>query len=251
MMSRISQPMLRCHDKKTIKRVQIQRAFTLIEMIVAVAIFAVIASIVFPTLIQFLNTRERLEEKHEQLVGMQKTFLFLSNDLRFASNRLGKDEFGELGKATLTIGGDSLIELTALYPDLNLDGLNVPRRVKWVLKDKILQRIQYPVMDPDSDTRVLRQTLLSEVRDIDIELSVVEEGRDNTSKKWDEETRLPDMVTIDIKLENGVEYQRRFTMLGGDKLAAVSATLNNPSGLPGNGPNGPSGPNESDDEDLF
>lgn len=211
--------------------------FTLIEVMVAVAIFAVIASIVGPALFQFLEVREKATAKQDQLEGLQKTFLFLSNDLRYASNRLGKNEFGEPADATMTVGDDSLIELTAAYPDLNLGGLGVPRKVSWQLEDGVLQRIQSPVMDPDGDTRVLKQSVLSDVKGVEFELSIVEEGRDNTSKKWDEQTRLPDKITVTITLESKTEYRRVFTMLGGDTLDAVAATLNaDPSATPNSAP---------------
>jgi len=212
-----------------VKRIVISNArkgFTLIEVMIAVAIFAVIGAIVFPAMIQFIDVRERVIAKHEQLESLQKTFLFMAKDFRYASNRLGKDEFGDLGKATLTVGDDSLIDLTAMYPDLNLDGMNVPRRVRWVLERGELSRVQSPVMDPDSDTRVFKQSLLSGVDKVKIELSLVEEGRSNTSKKWDEETRLPDLIRVLITMQNDVEYERLFTMLGGDNLEAIAATAN-------------------------
>jgi len=203
--------------------------FTLIEVMVAVGIFAVIVSIVGPALFQFLEIRERAGAKQEQLESLQKTFLFLANDLRYATNRLGKDEFGDVADATLVVDDDALLELTTAYPDLNLGGLAVPRRVVWRIEDGVLQRFQSPVMDPDSDTRQLKQTLLSDVRDIDIELSAIEEGRDSTSKRWDEKTRLPDKISVTIELENKTEFQRVFTMLGGNSLDAVAASLNSSS----------------------
>ncbi len=126
-----------------------QRGFTLLEIIVAVSIFAVITSIVFPGLIQFVDLRERLEEKHLQLIGLQKTFLFLANDLRYTANRLAKDEYGEKEKTTIKVNDDGLLDLTAFYPDINLSGLSVPRRLRWVLEENELKRIQYPVMDPE------------------------------------------------------------------------------------------------------
>jgi len=219
--------------------------FTLIEVMVAVGIFAVIASIVGPALFQFLDIRERAGAKQEQLESLQKTFLFLANDLRYATNRLGKDEFGDAADATLVVNDDALLELTTAYPDLNLGGLAVPRRVSWQLDDGVLQRLQSPVMDPDSDTRQLKQLLLNNVRDVEIELSAIEDGRDNTSKRWEEQTRLPDKITFTITLENKTEYQRVFTMLGGDSVDAVAASLNSsstgiPSGdSPEREPNGP------------
>lgn len=208
------------------KSVSSSSGFTLIEVMVAVGIFAVIASIVGPALFQFLEIRERAGAKQEQLESLQKTFLFLANDLRYAANRLGKDEFGDTADATLVVNDDALLQLTTAYPDLNLGGLAVPRRVSWRLEDGVLIRLQSPVMDPDSDTRKLKQSLLSDVRDIEIELSAIEEGRDSTSSRWEEQTRLPDKISVTIELENKTEYQRVFTMLGGDSLAAVAASLN-------------------------
>jgi general secretion pathway protein J len=204
--------------------------FTLIEIMVAVGIFAVIASIVGPALFQFLDIRERAGAKQDQLASLQKTFMFLANDLRYASNRLGKDEYGEPADATLTVDDDSLISLTAAYPDLNLGGQAVPRRVTWILDDGVLQRIQSPVMDPDGDTRTFKQSLLSDVRGVDIELSIIEDGRDNSSNKWNQKTRLPDKIEITVTLESKLEYRRVFTMLGGDTLDAVAATLNSDQG---------------------
>ena len=200
--------------------------FTLIEVIVSVAIFAVIASIMGPALFQFLEVREKVGVKQERLEGLQKTFLFLANDFRYAANRLGKDEYGDPSKATMLVGDDSLVDFTVAYPDLNLGGTNVPRRVRWVLEENVLKRLQSPVMDPDSETRVMRQSLLSGVDDVDIEFSIVEDGRDSTSKKWDEQSRLPDKISITIKMENRLEYQRVFTMLGADNLDAIAASIN-------------------------
>ena len=197
--------------------------FTLIEMMVSVLIFGVISSILFPALIDFLETRDRVDIKHQQLIGMQKTLLFVAQDMRFASNRLGKDEFGQVGKATLSVGDDSLIELTALYPDLNLNGVGVPRRVRWVLEDNVLQRVQYPVMDPDSDTRVIRQKLLDKVDRVDIQLREIVDGTEETSDSWSSESRLPDMIDMTIVMQSGIEYRRSFTMLNGDTVDAIAA----------------------------
>jgi len=201
--------------------------FTLIEMMVSVAIFGAMAAIIFPALIQFLDARDRLDQKHAQIVSMQKTFLFLAQDIRFAANRLTKDEFGQLSNSTLRVNDDdNLIEFTALYPDLNLNGLGVPRRVKWVLKDAVLQRVQYPVIDPDQDTRIIKQNLMQDVRRIDIKLMHVVDGRNIESDSWESESSLPDMLEVVVELESGLEYRRALAMLSGDKVTALAATIN-------------------------
>ncbi|MEO0368285.1 MAG: type II secretion system minor pseudopilin GspJ [Pseudomonadota bacterium] len=200
-----------------------QTGFTLIEIMIAVFIFAIIAAIIFPALIQFLDVRERILERQQKTAELQKLFLFLERDLRFASNRLGKDEYGDPAKSAIVINDDYLLDLTTLYPDLQLQGAGVPRRVTWELDDDSLIRKQYPVMDPDGDTRFVQRTLLEDVEDIEIELSFIEEGRSSTTKRWSEETKLPDLISIKVELEDDTEYERVFTMLSSDKEISQEA----------------------------
>jgi general secretion pathway protein J len=193
------------------------KGFTLLEIVVAVAIFGVITAIIFPALFQFLDMRERVNEKQERLQSLQKTFQFLANDLRYAANRLSKDEYGDKTKTTISINDDVLLDFTALYPDVNLGGQSVPRRVRWQLIDDELQRVQYPVMDPEKETRSIVQSLLKNVQTVGIQASHIEDGRDNRDDKWEEQSSLPDMIDVLIELEDGTQYRRLFTMLGGGK----------------------------------
>ncbi len=192
-----------------------QHAFTLIEVVVAVAIFAVISSIIFPALIQFLDARERVMERSQKITEVQKFFLYLERDLRFASNRLGKDEYGDPLDSALTVNDDGLLELTALYPDTRLLGLGVPRRVRWALEDEKLVRTQYPVMDPDGDTRFSQREFLSEVRDVDIIVRYLEDGRASETNRWSESNRLPELIELRVELEGDVVYTRTLMMLSG------------------------------------
>ncbi len=222
--------------------------FTLLEIVVAVAIFGVIASIIFPALLQFLEIRERVDEKHKQIVGLQKTFLFLSNDLRFAANRLPKDEFGDLAKTTLKLNDDSLLDFTAIYPDLSIIGMSVPRRVIWRLEEGVLQRVQYPVMDPDGDTRTIIQNLLPAVEQVEIEIRYVTDGRDNKDDKWEEQTRLPDLIEIAVELDNDQEFNRILSMQGGDSATALLAAAASPSATGAGGDPGAGGLDDNQDD---
>lgn len=199
------------------------RGFTLIEIMVAVAIFALIAAITFPALIQFLDIRDRINKKNASLDSLQKTFLFMSRDLSYAVNRLGKDDYGDELKTTLVVDDDSLIELTSASQDFALGGVSVPRRLKWLLEDGVLYRMQYPVMDPDGDSKAYRQALLTEVDDVQLTLFSIEDGRDSESKKWNEKTRLPNMIQVLVEMNNGLEYTRKFTMLGNDTEQAIKS----------------------------
>lgn len=191
--------------------------FTLLEVVVAVAIFGVIASIVFPALLQFLDMRDRVEEKHDGLIGLQKTFIFLANDLRYAVARTSKDEYGEPLKTTISLDDDALMDFVTVYPDLNLGGLGVPRRVVWKLEEGALIRQQYPVMDPDSDTRVIYQLLLENIRSVEVEVSSIKDGRDETDDKWEDATQLPNLLSIIITTDDKLEYKKQVTMQSGER----------------------------------
>lgn len=189
--------------------------FTLIEIVVAVGIFAVIAAIVFPATLQFLEIRERVVEKHRRIVGLQKTFQFLTNDLRFTANRLVKDEYGEAGKTTLILKDKNLMEFTSSYPSLEIEGVSIPRRVHWRLEDGILQRVQYPVMDPDAETRTFVQDLLSDVKEVEINVTAFDGTRDKTDDTWEEQTRLPDLIEVTIEMNNKQRFYRALSMQSG------------------------------------
>lgn len=230
-------------------RTEEKNGFTLIEIVVAVAIFAVIAAIIFPALIQFLDMRERVDSKHKEIVGLQKTFQFMANDLRYAASRVSKNEYGDRGKTTFVLNDDNLMEFTAIYPDVSIQGLNVPRKVVWRLEEDQLQRVQYAVMDPDGESRVFVQKLLDKVDEISLEVSFVDNGRDNKSDKWVELDRLPDMVEVIIELVDKSEYRRIFSMQGGDNAAALRAAALPVPGVGGNQADDDAGVEASDASD--
>lgn len=198
-----------------LKHKQHSHGFTLLEIVVAVSIFAVIATIAFPSLIQFLDIRERINEKQTEITLLQKTFLYLANDLRFAVNRYGKNEFGDRAKTTILINDKNLLELVTLSQDINLLGQSVPRKVIWQFDDGTLLREQYPVADPDSDTRSYKLDLITDIASIDLEVNYVEDGKDQTASKWDKEEGFPALITFDIEFNDGRTYQRVFALGAG------------------------------------
>jgi len=210
--------------------------FTLLEIVVAVAIFGVIAAIIFPALLQFLDIRERVDEKHQHIIALQKTFLFMANDFRYIANRPTKDEYGELGKQAFKLKDDNLFEMVSLYADVSLGGLNVPRKVVWNKEKDTLVREQYPVMDPDRDTKPTVQHLLTGVEKVAVVVHHIDNGRDNKSSKWKEVGAVPDLIDITITMQNDVKYQRLFNLTGANDKQFL------PFSQPANGGN--NGPND-------
>ena len=74
----------------------LQKGFTFIEVMVAVAIFGVISSICFAALSQYLKVREGIERSNREIQQLQRAFSLMERDLRFLVNRPVRDEYGDL-----------------------------------------------------------------------------------------------------------------------------------------------------------
>jgi general secretion pathway protein J len=71
------------------------RAFTLIEVLVALAIFAILAALAYGTLGQTLDSAEMLNDRMDRLQALQRTMRLLSEDLQQLSPRPIRDELGD------------------------------------------------------------------------------------------------------------------------------------------------------------
>ena len=71
-----------------------EKGFTLLEMVVAIGIFAIIATVSYTSLNQFLDTRDMLESRQDELTALQMTMTLLGRDVRFMLNRPVRDSYG-------------------------------------------------------------------------------------------------------------------------------------------------------------
>ena len=95
------------HDRK-------MHAFTLIEVLVSLAIFAILAALAYGALGQTLDSAEFLNERMDRLQALQRTIRLLSEDLQQLSPRPIRDELGESFEPALDTGFQSgfALELT-------------------------------------------------------------------------------------------------------------------------------------------
>jgi len=90
------------------------RAFTLIEVLVALAIFGVMSLLAYAALGNSLSSAQLLTERMDRLQAVQRAMHFLTSDLMQASPRPVRNEYGEtLSPAVLTtLSGEFALELT-------------------------------------------------------------------------------------------------------------------------------------------
>ncbi len=158
------------------------RGFTLLELIVAVVIFALMSAITYGGLIHVLETRERLEAERETQRGLIMAFMRLEEDLGQARDRPVRDIDGTPLPAFSGQAGDTralglpLLEFTrggrAIIGDTELTGSVAHsdlQRIAYRLTDEgELLRQTWPVLDRAPATEAQDATLLTEVEEIEL-----------------------------------------------------------------------------------
>jgi general secretion pathway protein J len=187
--------------------------FTLLEMVVAIGIFAIVAAISYASLTQFLQHRAALAQRHGDLKTLQLAFTLLEHDLRYAVARPVRDGFGDTEGALLSDGTDrgvpgELFRLTTSQPAVASSGQQL-RRVAWRLEEGTLIRATWDVLDRDQDSAEYARPLLSGVAtaalrllqfDAESGLGELPEGAEGTA--------MPTAMELLLTLDNGREYRR-------------------------------------------
>ena len=145
------------------------RGFTLLELLTAVAIFAVIALGSWQVLDQVLKSKHSLEYRSTQLRELQRAIWLLSRDINEIIPRAITDENGQIEPAVSTL-------VTGYHLVLTRDGwpnpLNQKRsslqRVAYYLdssdkNDTRLIRRYWPALDRTSETPAIDQVILSNI----------------------------------------------------------------------------------------
>ena len=140
--------------------------FTLLEMLVALALFAVAATLSYGGLRQILAGRSQLVPRLESDLTLYRAAALLADDLRLAAPRSIRDALG-MPEPPLraTPRNEVLLSLTRREPALALIG-DQPTlvRVDWRLREGTLWREAWPVLDPVSASRPVAREILTGVR---------------------------------------------------------------------------------------
>lgn len=117
-----------------------RRGFTLIEVMVAMAVFAVLAAFAYGTLSQTLLSAEILSERMDRLQALQRTIRLLTDDLQQLAPRPVRDELGDNLRPALDTNFQSGFAL-----ELTRNGWSNPI----VLPRSTLQRVGYRMEDDE------------------------------------------------------------------------------------------------------
>lgn len=139
-----------------------QRGFTLVEMLVAVAIFAVASALAFGGLDALVRARAQVDAAGDRLARLQFAVGLLERDLRSIADRPIRENQG--GERPALDGQATSAELTRSG---NANSLGLTRaeleRVAYRLVDGTLQRRRYAVLDRAPGTQPDDTDLLADV----------------------------------------------------------------------------------------
>jgi general secretion pathway protein J len=126
-----------------------ESGFTLVEVLIAMAITAFVSVLSYQTLSTALAGIESARNESERLHEINRAFTVLSRDVRQMTNRPVRDEFGQMASAVS--GGELARDPLRLTRSGWHNSTGAPRstlqRVAYRLEEDKLLRLSYPVLD--------------------------------------------------------------------------------------------------------
>lgn len=147
----------------------VQKAFTLIEVLVAFAIFGILAAFAYGALSQTLLSAEMLGERMDRLQAIQKSVRYLSQDFLQLAPRPVRQELGDSFNPALQTDFSSEFALELTHGGWS-NPVALPRgtlqRTAYRLEDDELVRYYWTVLDRTLSNEAIGVTILDGVESL-------------------------------------------------------------------------------------
>jgi len=206
---------------------KIRKGFTLLEVLVAMAISSLIYIGAYTLLDSVLNTNEKVSGQRVALENLQRCFHILQQDIEQIIPRSVRTEFGEPAAAVEYRGLSGQFEFTRLGWR---NPVNRPRstmqRVSYFVEDNILYRQHWLVLDRNQDSEPKKNELLGDVESIELRFY------DPIEKEWvsdwgdSENIDVSSPGEIEKVLPSAIEFKLKTKRYG--EITRIFALVDNP-----------------------
>ena len=194
------------------------RGFTLVEVLVAMAITALVAVVSYSALSAALASAERLRVSAQRAQEIGRVMAMLSRDIRQTASRTVIDEFGQRTPAVM--GGELARDMLTVTRAGWHNSTGAPRgtlqRVDWWLEEETLWRGYFPVLDITPGTERIETAVLDGVERFEVRflpnVAALEINRDDVidRRNWEDswvadlsqpDQGLPPPAAVEVTME--------------------------------------------------
>ena len=182
------------------------QGFTLLEVLIALSLFAVLSAMAFGGLNQLLGQHQQLQTKQQRFVDLQSTILVLERDFSQIVPRSIRDAFGDTQAALKGSSAPQFnYELTSkTWFNPHHEAGVLLQRVSYQLQDQKLWRSYYTQLDAGIGSTPVRYPLFDRVTDFKVRFlsdqqswinfwpPINQQGKDN-------QKQLPKAIELQIK----------------------------------------------------
>lgn len=193
------------------------KGFTLIELMVAMSIFAILSLLAYGGLESVIKNKTRTDQVLQRIHQLQMTMLNFHRDFGQLENRVGHDEFGTTLLALSTRNDELLIDFTrsGWRNPAKLQRSSL-QRVAYKLDENSLYRITWPYVDRAQDNLVIETLLIDNIEDVKLRFL-------NDNKEWNEDwpdinaaagsNSQPIAIEVTLQMNDWGEVVRLFKVL--------------------------------------
>ncbi len=145
---------------------RVQRGFTLIEVMVAVAVFGILAVFATATLGQALSNSDMLNERMDRLQSIQRTMNYLSTELLQSAPRVVRTDLGLPPEPALlsSFGSDFALQIThGGWPNSAGVPRSTQQRTAYRIEDNELVRYHWNVLDRTVNNLPVATVLMDDI----------------------------------------------------------------------------------------
>ena len=190
--------------------------FTLIEVLVAMAIFGVLTTLAYMSLGQTFESADILNKRLDRLQSIQRTIRYLRHDLAAASPRPVRSDVGDTYMPAVMVSAANDFALAVTHGGWpNPAGLprSTQQRSVYLLEDGKLFRVYYTVLDSTYSNNAISTEILDGVESLEFRMiqdnsEVINQWPPAGAQGVNADRLRPRAVEIILTLENEGEIRR-------------------------------------------